>query len=240
MLVGPDKTAFEVPISHLVTTNFFAKALNGKFKEGVTKIIELPEDDVLAFKLYLLWLYAGIPQSQFHAGQISLDSLIHLLLMADKWCVPNLSLNVAKQICNYVHDKVKPSGSEEKDYAAIISNGYISTKMTPYRFIFVHAAWTENCMAWSDSLEASMDACPEYFRDAYKWWNILQSVLKTDPNIWKYNQTDLDEENAHNIDKVLVPLLFDSEIFPDIFSDISNVCPSVDKRRTFIREYLGM
>lgn len=169
-----------------------------------------------------------------------MDSLVHLLLMADKWCLPKLSLNVAEQICNSLHDKIKPRGNPGNVYARVIYSGYISTKMTPYRFLFVHAAWTENETQWPERLEARMNECPEYFIDAYKWGNIMQSCCKSTPNVWKYKKTELNEKKAHNVDKVLVPLLFDSENFPDIFDDLSELCPSVDDRRTFIREYLRM
>jgi len=39
---------------------FFMAALDGKWKESHKKLVELPEDDVNAFRLYLNWIYKGL------------------------------------------------------------------------------------------------------------------------------------------------------------------------------------
>lgn len=38
---------------------FFAAALNGNFREANSKVVNLPEDDIDAFALFVRWLYVG-------------------------------------------------------------------------------------------------------------------------------------------------------------------------------------
>ncbi|KAF2493988.1 hypothetical protein BU16DRAFT_619183 [Lophium mytilinum] len=60
VIVGEEKKAFRVHKGVLTYHSaFFAAALDGKFKEGVTQIVELPEDEVSVFQVVYCWLYTG-------------------------------------------------------------------------------------------------------------------------------------------------------------------------------------
>ncbi|KAL2064768.1 hypothetical protein VTL71DRAFT_3907 [Oculimacula yallundae] len=60
ILVGPEEVLFNLPKDFLcLNSKFFDRALNGKFKEGVERVIRLPEDTVMAFQMMLQWIYTG-------------------------------------------------------------------------------------------------------------------------------------------------------------------------------------
>ena len=58
--MGPDEAKFTVQKTFLTKSSaFFETCCNGKWKEGETKTIPLPEDDPETFSTYLQWLYTG-------------------------------------------------------------------------------------------------------------------------------------------------------------------------------------
>ena len=93
----------------LAASDFFATALNGKFKEGDTQTIELPEDKVQTFEDFVAWLY--------HPGNVHLRSdrlfkneennvemrrLLDLYVFADK-----LGIALKNQIITSIHTAAK-------------------------------------------------------------------------------------------------------------------------------------
>ena len=59
VVVGPQKQVFR--LSKVILCNvssYFRAALEGSFAESSTQKIELPEDDVIVFKLFRVWLYS--------------------------------------------------------------------------------------------------------------------------------------------------------------------------------------
>lgn len=58
--VGPKSIHHHLPLSLLSHHSaFFDKAFNGSFKEGSTKRLDLPDEDVHAFNLLVQWMYTG-------------------------------------------------------------------------------------------------------------------------------------------------------------------------------------
>ena len=58
--VGPLKTEFKVHKGLLCNVApYFKAALEGDFFEGQDQVLELPEDDVLTFQRFQLWLYSN-------------------------------------------------------------------------------------------------------------------------------------------------------------------------------------
>lgn len=61
VLVGESETCHTVHLDRIIkSSDFFAKALNGNFKEKEEGVVRLPEQKSEDFALYVEWLYSGV------------------------------------------------------------------------------------------------------------------------------------------------------------------------------------
>lgn len=231
VLVGPEKRTFEIPVAHLTTIDFFARAFGGRFKESASKTIELPDEDDQAFELFLQWLYLGLPDSVFQVQIGNFAALVRLLLMADKWCLTQLTVNLAKAVSNYVHDIMRPTKSGRCWDA--VYDGYAITSGSQYRFIFVHAALIESWASSVEYLADDMAEWPAFFSDYFKWSNIVTHA-------WEHEDVDAEIDHVQDCESFLMPLIFETERFPDVFQSLRELCPEADQRRAYLRNFLGM
>ncbi|KAL8871814.1 MAG: hypothetical protein Q9174_002438 [Haloplaca sp. 1 TL-2023] len=92
VIVGPDKTTFNVHSFFLQKSPVFARMCQGDFKESSNGVIELPEDDSITFSIFLEYLYTGtiLYQPYFYKEEQRPRTIInfaHLYLMADKYAL---------------------------------------------------------------------------------------------------------------------------------------------------------
>ena len=58
--VGPSKTPFNMHKDLLCSAApYFKAAFNGNFPEAKSAVLELPEEDVVMFKRFQLWVYTN-------------------------------------------------------------------------------------------------------------------------------------------------------------------------------------
>jgi hypothetical protein len=82
---------FKLPVHVLVKHSpFFAKALQGSFKEGKTKVIELPEDEPMSFSCFANWTckeaslsFVGISDSEMNHN-MKMQDLAKVWIFAEK------------------------------------------------------------------------------------------------------------------------------------------------------------
>ncbi|TVY32187.1 hypothetical protein LOCC1_G008823 [Lachnellula occidentalis] len=101
--VGPKEKAFAIHKDLICNrSDFFSKAFNGPFKEGVDGKMHLPEDDPQAFSAVVAWMYRDqlplFPTEQFKDDIVGCDMYINLLLplfqLAEKLCINTLANQV--------------------------------------------------------------------------------------------------------------------------------------------------
>ena len=87
MGTGNDRITFRIHKDLLLAKSpFFRASLNEKFLEGQDGSIDLPDDDVLAVKLFIRWLYYDkVDHNDFVAGS---SSYLTVYAFADKICTP--------------------------------------------------------------------------------------------------------------------------------------------------------
>ena len=116
--VGPEKVRYPLPKGRLVQDDvpFFKAAFTGSFEEAATNILELPNEEVQVFDLFVEWLMSGavpmVPVSpEFHhisyervskAGMIEYEKPWHQLAhMAHKFCCTELEKKVFEVLETY-------------------------------------------------------------------------------------------------------------------------------------------
>ncbi|KAI9703684.1 MAG: hypothetical protein M1836_007454 [Candelina mexicana] len=125
--VGPEKATWELPIALLISHSpYFRKALSGDWKEKEQARINLPDQDVTAFKMVLQYLF----QDQIDRLEVStkedpytwtsIRNHVRLYALAEYLQIPKLA--------NLAMDKIIEGLSAEKDVA-----GYLGSAET--RFI---------------------------------------------------------------------------------------------------------
>jgi hypothetical protein len=94
--VGPYRQRFDVRKNLLCKA---AKFFEGAFCTDFNRSMDMPEDDPIAFSLFIEWLYHGaLPNVQ---SQSYVDSLYDLYIFAEKICMNSDDLE------NYTMDKIQ-------------------------------------------------------------------------------------------------------------------------------------
>ncbi|KAL8665869.1 MAG: hypothetical protein Q9168_007613 [Polycauliona sp. 1 TL-2023] len=110
VLVGPDRKAYKIHRDLLCDrSSHFRAAFLSQFQEAQTSVIELPEDDETAFKLFILWLYGstefGNPSTQY------LKDYIQVLCFAQRILLPELHNDCIDVIRRYRYQEIKSTPS---------------------------------------------------------------------------------------------------------------------------------
>ncbi|TVY89016.1 hypothetical protein LAWI1_G007186 [Lachnellula willkommii] len=111
--VGPERKAFAIHKNLICNrSDFFSKAFNGPFKEGIDGTMHLPEDDAQAFSALVVWMYSGqlppFPNAKF-AEDITgssdyIFSLMPLFHLSEKLCL-NAVTNILMDTIQDLHLK---------------------------------------------------------------------------------------------------------------------------------------
>ncbi|KAJ4320962.1 hypothetical protein N0V94_003138 [Neodidymelliopsis sp. IMI 364377] len=56
---GRVEKKLRLPVTTVLSSDFFSVALKREWKESITKTVQLPDIDVLVFRIYFNWLYSG-------------------------------------------------------------------------------------------------------------------------------------------------------------------------------------
>lgn len=245
VFVGEEKKMYQLPLDHISAIPFFNKALNGSFKEGLSKSIELPEDEPAVFELLVRWLYRGLPADELNkkeAGNIVLCT--KLFLLADRLCLPELTLGLTKDICNLAraHFILNSSSLQRPEFEQVSACVHL-TQGHAIRYVFVNAYATSvpTKSAWpSRFLEKIADTT--FPLDFMRWSAFVARINGYDDKVRQDFQRP--ESKASDQSKILIPLLFESAKFPsnDFFIPIVNQSGPNDtwKSRTSIRKFLEL
>lgn len=116
IFVGSEKTRFEVHQDQLCeASKFFKAAFTSQYKESSEKTIDLPEDDIDTFDLFVQWLY----EHQCDLWTARLDDTnsnylmqpIRLLVFADKYDIPHLKKYILEKLLEHTRDRESVSPS---------------------------------------------------------------------------------------------------------------------------------
>lgn len=106
LLVGPEKKELKALEGHLCHIKFFEAALRGGFQEATSGTIEMPEDDPAAVSDLLVWILRGFSEDEWYNIDLSCEpaetSVIRLVPLAEKLCIPQLATQCYHQIWNAI------------------------------------------------------------------------------------------------------------------------------------------
>ncbi|KAA6407868.1 MAG: hypothetical protein FRX48_08219 [Lasallia pustulata] len=72
--VGQERIHYHLSLKLLSHhSSYFDKAFNGGFKEGATKRLDLPDEDIHAFNLLIQWIYSGQVNTPKHTEAATVD-----------------------------------------------------------------------------------------------------------------------------------------------------------------------
>lgn len=187
---------------------WFENALKeGRFKEGLSSVIELPEDDPGAFEFFHYWVYHAVITNTRELGAKDLRSLVDLWVFADKYNLPRLQNKAIDQICGvfarsgnvdrgvleYIGDD---AGLADDSPVKILAADYIVAKITSGQ---VRPERRDRLTGWEayfgnqgfarqlfESLWTSYDArpgltnfdFPRYKQHMSTWWHVKESKAK--------------------------------------------------------------
>ncbi|TVY15177.1 hypothetical protein LARI1_G007255 [Lachnellula arida] len=126
--VGPERKAFAIHKNLICNrSDFFSKAFNGPFKEGVDGTMHLPEDDPEAFSALVVWIYRDqlplFPSERFTDDRDGceryIDILLPFFLLAEKLCINALANQIMDRIqdVQLKHDSLFSCSQLEDIYA---------------------------------------------------------------------------------------------------------------------------
>ncbi|KAF1970412.1 hypothetical protein BU23DRAFT_383709, partial [Bimuria novae-zelandiae CBS 107.79] len=96
---GPKTIRFLIHTSLLTTQSpYFRAALTGPFLETITQSLRFADVSVDTFELLVTWLYTGSLTSPFKDGKPAYYTLLHLYILADRFCFEGLR--------NYIVDMI--------------------------------------------------------------------------------------------------------------------------------------
>ena len=102
ILVGKNKTPFQIHQDQLCeASSFFKAAFEGQFREGSEKKMDLPEEDVHLFDLFVQWLYHQryeIPPKEVEQKGERLMEPVKLYVLADKYDVSDLRSDIITKL----------------------------------------------------------------------------------------------------------------------------------------------
>ncbi|TVY59229.1 hypothetical protein LCER1_G000216 [Lachnellula cervina] len=142
--VGPKRKAFAVHKDLICNrSDFFSKAFNGPFEEGVESTMYLPEDDPQAFSALVAWIYRDQlplhPSERFADDDDGFDKYINMLLvfftLAEKLCINALANQIMDRIQDVQFQHACIFGGAELEY--IYANSHRWSKLRTYGVLMV-------------------------------------------------------------------------------------------------------
>lgn len=101
LYVGNAKTKFHIHTDLIFEASaFLEKAFNSDFKESSERTMNLPDDDVDTVDRFVQWLYSG--QYDPPSPGPGLMELLRLAVLADKYDVPKLKLQVCMDLYSHL------------------------------------------------------------------------------------------------------------------------------------------
>lgn len=158
-LVGADKATYHVHLSLLCNASSYFKAAfaEGRFQEGETRKIELPEDDASAVGGLVQWLYKqSFPLASWNTRKTANErfhQLARLNTLADKYDIPALTNAIIDRLWDVHPDRattLRPKAPE----TALISYLYENTNERSIfrKFVVYWYAWNID-LKWFDKVE---------------------------------------------------------------------------------------
>lgn len=247
IFVGREKKLFQLPKDHICTISYFEKAFNGDFKEGVLGSIDLVEDDPEVFTTFIRWLYRGLDSKELSNFDGSCDMWTKFFLMADKWCIPHLAKELAKQLSNSltyiplhvqhpVDGKPQLGGNMTVFQCAELAEGH------PIQYLFAHNLYQRQSGTWTATSFTRRLRDPKFAIRCLLWYTVMLRCDTPRKFIYKHDVRQ-SEAVAHKIDRLILPLLFDDEKVSDDFNHLLDSCQASAKEkglRAFIREQLNL
>lgn len=231
LYVGAAKTPFLLPLKHLEAVPFFQKAFSGRFVEAKSRTMEMPEDNPDAFCIFIRWLYRGIAEPDKVIASIEIWT--QLLLMADKWCLDELTLKVFKHTHNIAYGLIEGKYAKKSKGWKSIARGYDIASNHAFRFLFVHAVWVEQQGYFvSSKVRASMSESPGFYANYFHWSEVLEEVMYSVDNPYVYQTySNCLEKNAHSADRFALSILFRAIDFSPDSDNVTSACKELGQAR---------
>lgn len=183
--------------------------------------MSLPDECPDAFAHFLDWHYRGFWKPVNYDPE---DFLMwtKFYIMMDKWCIHDVLPQIARQIWNMTQVRTTNSvpadtlkGHEWKAHSDQLLTCYSLCEELPIRMLFVHAVFRENYLR-RPPVFASTCSGGDFNGDLARWSWLLERTHETDDEatrwrIWKH--ATLPEDQAHCTDRILMPLLFQSDLW---------------------------
>jgi hypothetical protein len=196
LFVGIERREFTVHKRLLCDrSSFFAGAFSTGFKEAITGIIELPEDDPASMALLVDFLYRGsLPDidEQYEKTNkdgleeyTSMEVLLKLYYLAEKLCMSNLMNQIMDKIRHWHQFKKKLFGTGTP--VSIYNNTHEKSKLRLYAAAqFARCLHDEALPTLVDANEVrSLAISPDFFRNVVQFqlshWTAM-AVLKRWPD----------------------------------------------------------
>ncbi|KAK4938666.1 hypothetical protein LTR10_020934 [Elasticomyces elasticus] len=99
LVVGKEKQKFYVHKDVLIMDSpFFKKCLSCPMKEASTNVIEFPEDDVLGFERFIIYLYKDEISEAWVGSKEDVLATMYTWLLGDKFMMPDLQNEAMQRI----------------------------------------------------------------------------------------------------------------------------------------------
>ena len=149
----------------MANSQFFARALQGAFREATEQVVSLPDDDPAVFDMYLQFCYkskifCGFPRSYVGFDRIY-KALVNAYVFGDKVQDPDFA-NAVMNTFIYIIAKNRYSSSLDEDIVALI---YENTLVgSPLRQAVIdHYVWRAR-PEWMDAIGAKV-AYQDFMKD---------------------------------------------------------------------------
>ncbi|MCJ1326158.1 hypothetical protein MMC10_002822 [Thelotrema lepadinum] len=107
LLIGKDEEAILADKSILCKgVEFFRAAIKGCFKEGLTQILKLPEEEPSTVKIVLLWIYRGSQKDCLPVDKkdITYEDVLKVYLLSEKWMLRGLMEATYSALCQRLRE----------------------------------------------------------------------------------------------------------------------------------------
>lgn len=150
-------------ISHHST--FFHAAFNGPFQEGMSGVVELPEEKSKTFEIVHAWLYSKQLTQNIDGEDVACTSsnAVMVYFFGDKYGMPGL--------CNAAVDRViqryEKNGMRPQNFCKIYENTVAGSPLRRL-LVAIYTLIPSNTGAMLDKCSVRSLACPEFLLDVSK------------------------------------------------------------------------
>lgn len=186
LLVGPEKRKLLAHAHYLTkSSEFFKAALNKEWKEGQTRVVELPEENIVTTTHYLEFVYEGrfcsSALKDYKEDQVTTEDsyfeLCQLYTFGERVCDASLRNSTIHEMIRLISLRDDDGGYWAPDWNSAAEAYQGTTAGSPIRRFVVDVLIAYGRSDWLDDLcteecaELLVDALKEFTRRAQDHWN---------------------------------------------------------------------